>query len=196
MKLMRLFIPLVTMLMLAGCSPLSSSLEKEPVENTSHLTIGNSLEIENTDSRLVLVDNNSVLAADGLYYVSWGIGDAEPYENSAGETADLYDASLYLLLGESGNQASAQKNAAAWLEAAKTNYEILEESEITCNGQPYTMLTYNCIDTDNPYARGVSVFGSFGCSSVCIELTCRESYSEDLTSILTDFLNNCSYTVD
>ena len=96
-------------LLLPGCSALSPNLEKEPVENKSHLLVGHSLEVENTDSRFILVDDNSALAADGLYYVSWGMGDPTPYENSDGDTADLYDASLYLLLGESKDAASAQK---------------------------------------------------------------------------------------
>lgn len=47
--------------LLAGCaSPLP---EKEPVENLKHLTVSHSLEVENTDDRFVLVDDNSTLAA-------------------------------------------------------------------------------------------------------------------------------------
>ena len=63
-------------LLLPGCSALSPNLEKEPVENKSHLLVGHSLEVENTDSRFILVDDNSALAADGLYYVSsvWSLG--------------------------------------------------------------------------------------------------------------------------
>ena len=41
--------------------------------------MGSSLEVKNTDNRLVLIDDNSALAADGLYYASWGIGNAQPY---------------------------------------------------------------------------------------------------------------------
>lgn len=182
--------------LLSGCAPFSPNLEKEPVENKSHILVGHSMEVENTDSRLVLVDDNSTLAADGLYYVSWGMGDPEPYENSDGDAANLYDATLYLLLGESKDAASAQKNMTTWLEAAKTNYEILEEEEITCNGQSYTLLTYNCIHEDNPYDRGVSAFASISGVSLCVELTCQEDFQDDLRNIMTNFLEHCSYTAE
>lgn len=182
--------------LLSGCSPISPKLEKEPVENKSHILVGHSMEVENTDSRLVLVDDNSALAADGLYYVSWGMGEPEPYENSDGDTANLYDATLYLLLGESKDAVSAQKNMAAWLEAARTNYEVLEEEEAACNGQSYTLLTYNCINEDNPYDRGISAFACISGVSLCVELTCQEDFQEDLRDIMTNFLERCSYTAE
>lgn len=180
-------------LLLPGCSALSPNLEKEPVENKSHLLVGHSLEVENTDSRFVLVDDNSALAADGLYYVSWGMGDPTPYENSDGDTADLYDASLYLLLGESKDAASAQKNVATWLNAAKENYEVLEEQEAVYNGQAYTVLTYRCASENNPYDRGISAFSATGGISLCVEVTCLEDFPEDLDKILANFLEHCSY---
>lgn len=184
---------LCTALLLPGCSPLSPKLEKEPVEHKSHLLIGHSLEVENTDSRLVLVDDNSALAADGLYYVSWGMGAPTPYENSNGDTADLYDASLYLLLGESKDAASSQKNVDTWLNAAKENYEVLEEQEAVYNGQAYTLLTYRCISEDNPYDRGISAFAAADGISLCAELTCQKDFPEDLDKILANFLEHCSY---
>lgn len=180
-------------LLLPGCSALSPNLEKEPVENKSHLLVGHSLEVENTDSRFSLVDDNSALAADGLYYVSWGMGDPTPYENSDGDTADLYDASLYLLLGESKDAASAQKNVATWLNAAKENYEVLEEQEAVYNGQAYTVLTYRCISENNPYDRGISAFAATDGISLCAELTCQKDFPEDLDKILANFLEHCSY---
>lgn len=186
------FILCITFLV-SGCS---LSLEKEPVENTHRFTLGHCLEIYNTDSRLILTDTNSSLAADGLYYASWGIGDSEPYENSEGGTADLYDANLYLLLGESKTCASAQNNMDTWLNAAKTNYKVQSEEDLICQQQSYTLITYECVSEDNPYAHGMSAFGVNGNNAVCIELTCRENFDQDLKNILTVFLNNCVYTTD
>ncbi len=180
-------------LLLPGCSALSPNLEKEPVENKSHLLVGHSLEVENTDSRFILVDDNSALAADGLYYVSWGMGDPTPYENSDGDTVDLYDAQLYFLLGEFKDAETAQNNLNTWLSAGRTNYEILSEENVTCNGQDYLLITYQFIHEDNPYVRGISAFGVFGNHAACIELTCREGFDEDLKTILIDFLNGCTY---
>lgn len=179
-------------LLLAGCSSLSPKLGKEPVEQKSRILVGRSLEVENTDSRFALVDDNSALAADGLYYVSWGMGDPKPYENSDGDTADLYDASLYLLLGESKDAAAAQKNMEIWLEAAKSNYEVLREEEAVYNGQAYTVLTYRCASEDNPYDRGVSAFAAADGVSLCVELTCQKDFPEELGEILSNFLGHCT----
>ena len=80
-----------------------------------------------------------------------------------------------------------------WLEAAKTNYDILEEKEMTFQKQAYTVVAYQCRSEDNPYARGISAFAAFGNSAVCAELTCQNDFKDDLESILENFLNHCSY---
>lgn len=178
-------------LFVSGCS---SSLNKDAsAENTGIVTIGHSLEVQNTDERLTLSDNKDALAADGLYYATWVLGDSVPYENSDGETVDLYDAQLYLLLGESKNNESAQTNMKTWLAAAEANYVILDDKEVTCNEQTYHIIAYNCKEGNSPYAHGVSAFSVSNSAAVCIELTCRENYEENLETILTDFLNRCSY---
>lgn len=178
-------------ILLVGCS---SPLKEEPVEDLDEITVGHFLKVKNTDERLTLLDKKDALAADGLYYAAWVAGKAEPYENSDGDTVDLYDAQLYLLLGEAKSSEAAQSSMDTWLGAAKTNYEIVKEEEISCNGQSYTILAYNCKSADNPYDRGVSAFGTFASSAVCIELTCREQFEEEIETMLTDFLNNCEYS--
>lgn len=187
---------LCIMLTLTGCSSSASSAiqeETEPAE-AEHLNIGSYLSIQDVDKRLHLLKNIDALAADGLYYASWVTGDAQPYENSDGDTVDLYDASLYLLSGEFKNTQYAQENMDSWLAAAKENYEVLNEEEITCNGQVYSLITYNTTHEDNPYARGISAFGVCENCAVCIELTCLDEFTEDLRDILVDFLNCCSYS--
>lgn len=180
-------------LFLSGCS---ASLEKE-MDNTwddpGYVTVGKTLTVEKGDTPLSLLDNMDALTADGLYYAAWTMGDPEPYENSEGKTVDLYDAQLYLLLGEFKEETEAQSNMDKWLDAGKTNYEILSEEEITCSGQTYSLITYNCVSEDNPYARGISAFGVYQDSAVCIELTCQKDFNEDLKTILIDFLDNCTY---
>lgn len=189
----------ISMFVLNGCSPTPSlsteNTEKNDasVENSDHVMIGSHLSIQNIDSRLQLSDNMDALAADGLYYAAWTIGNSEAYENSDGDTVDLYDAQLYLLLGEFKNAQTAQNNMDTWLAVGKENYEVISEESITCNGQSYTLITYNCVNEDNPYARGLSAFGVYHDNAVCIELTCREHFQEDLASILTDFLEHCTY---
>lgn len=193
MKILKMIPILGAVLLLAGCS---SPLEKPVVEDVDHLTLGHSLTINHIDSSLTLVDNNSALAAEGLYYASWGMGDSVPYENSDGDTVDLYDASLYLLLGESKDGDAAKTNRDTWYEAAKTSYDLLSEEELSCNGLDYTLITYNCASESNPYARGISAFGVFDNAAVCVELTCREEFDQELQPILNAFLENCSVITD
>lgn len=170
----------------------------EKQENTwadsGYLKLGRHLAIQNADNRLTLLDSKDVLSANGLYYAAWTMGDSEPYVNSEGDTVDLYDAQLYFLLGEHKSGGEADKDMTKWLDAARKNYEVLEEEEISCNGQSYRLLTYNCVNGDNPYDRGVSAFGVCGGLSMCIELTCRENFEEELRDILIPFLENCTYS--
>lgn len=101
-------------------SSIQSVAEKEPIENTACLKIGRSLEVSNTNESLILYDYKDALAGDGLYYAFWHIGDAMPCENSDSDTVDLYDAQLYLLLGEFASAEKTQENETEWPEREKT----------------------------------------------------------------------------
>lgn len=162
-------------------------------EVSGYLELGHYLTVQKTDDRLSLLDSKDVLAANGLYYATWTIGDPEEYVNNEGETVDVYDVQLYLLLGEHKSDREAVKDMTKWLDAARTNYEILEEEQFTCDGLAYTLITYNCISEGNPYDRGISAFGVCDSTSVCIEMTGRESFEEELRDIMLPFLENCSY---
>lgn len=197
MKLNRLFCLMITTIMLTGCSVISSALSEKDTENTwetsDYVKIGDVLTVQKSDSRLSLLDNKDALSTDGLFYCTWTIGNSEPYENSEGDTVDLYDAQLYLLLGEFVNSQKAQENMDNWLASAKMNYELVKEEEITCNGQTYTLITYGYLNESNPYARGASAFGIFENSAVCVELACRDNFADNPGNILIDFLDNCTY---
>ena len=179
--------------LLTGCSLLPSISDNDTVVNSEYVTVGNSLTVHNIDSRLTLISNMDALSADGLYYASWTAGSSEPYENSDGDTVDLYDAQLYLLLGEFKSPDAAQENMNNWLTAGQASYDVTDEKTITCSGQSYTMVIYNFQNEENPYAHGVSAFGVYQNLAVCVELTCRDNYGEDLEEMLIEFLNNCTY---
>lgn len=179
--------------LLTGCSLLPSLSDNGTATDQEYVMVGKRLTVHNTDTRLTLLDNIDVLSADGLYYASWVSGDPEPYENSDGDTTDLYDAQLYLLLGEFKNPDTAQKNMEGWLAAGQTNYDITDEVSVICNEQSYTVIIYNFQNEENPYSHGVSAFGVYEDLAVCAELTCREDYQEDLQDMLIDFLDSCTY---
>lgn len=180
-------------LFLTGCSQILTESTDSGKGADGRTKIGSIMEID-APKTLTLLDNKGALAADGLYYATWAAGSPTPYENSDGDTVDLYDAQLYLLASESTDEAAAEKNYQTWLGAAEENYGIASKDEITCSGQSYTFITYQCTSEDTPYDHGVSAFGVCGVNTVCVELTCTENYTEDLTQILTDFLNGCHYS--
>lgn len=197
MRAKRLFLILGFSLTLAlsGCAASTFGLNNSAgtVEDSEYVTIGSHLTVHNTDSRLTLLDHKDTLSSDGLYYASWTAGNPEEYENSDGDTVDLYDAQLYLLLAECKSADAAEGNRNSWLEAGQANYEVTDEETISCNGQSYILLTYRFTNEENPYSHGVSAFGVFENCAVCAELTCQETYNEDLKEMLTAFLEGCSY---
>lgn len=186
----------IALFSLAGYFFISSPMEQTR-ENTwadsGFLKIGRSLIIQNEDNTLTLLDSKDVLSASGLYYATWTMGGSEPYVNSDGETVDLYDVQLYFILSEHKNAAEAGNDMTKWIDLGKKNYEVLTEEEIVCNGQPYLLITYNCVSKDNPYDRGASAFGVYDSNSMCFELTCRDQFEGDLKDMLVSFLDNCAY---
>lgn len=198
MKLKHLVSLLLTALTLTltGCT--APALEPDIVreDESGALEVGTALTIRNTDDRLELLDNKTALAADGLYYATWVSGNSTPYENSDGETVDLYDAQLYLLLSEGKSVDAASESIDSWLNAARTNYDVSEEESIDIDNTTYTLLTYTCQGDENPFSHGISAFALSENNAVCIELTCTEDFPDDLRSILTDFLNCCSFSTD
>lgn len=178
---------------LTGCSILPSAPADNAAVDSDYVTIGGHLTVHNTDTRLTLQNNLDALSADGLYYASWTAGSSELYENSDGDTVDLYDAQLYLLLGEFKSSDTAQQNMDNWLAAGQINYDVTDQESIICNEQSYTIVTYSFPNEENPYSHGVSAFGVCNNLAVCVELTCRENYDEDLRQMLIDFLNSCTY---
>lgn len=183
---------------LAGCTGIrkddGTKDRMVPVTDAGTVIVGNTLEVGDFDERMTLLDNKDALAAEGLYYATWAMGEPQPYENSEGDTVDLYDVQLYLLLSESKEQKTAQENMEKWLAAAKANYEVLKEEELTYHGKTYTLISYQCVNEDNPYARGISAFCTTGNSAFCAELTCMESFNEDLNGLMADFLENCNWS--
>lgn len=116
-------------LILAGCS-FTPQNEPDPAwEETGVITVGNVLTVQKSDERWKLLSNIDTLTAEGLYYAAWSIGENR-FEGDDGEDAvNLYDAQLYLLLGEFPDESTARQNMDKWLDVAKANYEILSEEE-------------------------------------------------------------------
>lgn len=181
-------------LLLGGCAMPQTGDEPLPTDDEGNLQVGSRLTVAPPGNGLELLESNSALSSRGMYYATWAAGDPEPYENSDGENVDLYDLQLYLLAEETGSPEEGEDAADTWMDDARENYDVQTEETQSCNGQDYTVLTYDCIDPDTPYDRGVSAFTVSGDSAVCIELTCVEAFQEDLGEIMTEFLECCTYS--
>lgn len=190
MKKMRFLPILLSVLLLAGCSV---NLSEKPSQSEGPVKIGRYITAE-APSHLTLSENNDALAADGLYYATWTDGEATPYENNDGETVDLYDAQLYFLASEAATEEAAVKDCAAWLAAAKENYNVHSEEEKTYGEQTYTVISYDCLSDTSPYAKGMSAFATVDNIGVCIEFTCLKDYTKELEPILTEFIKGCHYS--
>ncbi|MDO4621238.1 MAG: hypothetical protein Q4B09_11550 [Lachnospiraceae bacterium] len=176
--------------LLGGCAPKVNTTPELPTGDT--LQFGSFLETGNAFDNLTLREYNDALAADGLYYATWSLGDAVDYENEDGDTVPLYDAQLYLIAGEFTSAEKASDNKNTWLSAAAKNYVDAEQSVLNINGITYDILTYRCSES-SPYERGISAFASTKEYAVCAEFTCRDTYTEDLTPTLTAFLETVLY---
>lgn len=139
-------------------------------------------------------ENNDALSARGMYYAAWSIGQAEDFVNEDGDSAQLYDAQIYLLLAGFSAAEKVEENAAEWEAMANDRYAVEQVLSKTCNGQAFTVLTYAYDSGSNPYERGASAFGVYGNYAISVELSCREGFAGDPLEVLTDFLDHCHYS--
>lgn len=186
--------------LLALCLLLSGCVKAAPqraadggVWEESWTTLGGVLGVEEPGHGLVLRDNNEALSITDMYLASWTIGEGAPYVNEDGDEVVLYPARLDVLVYGRRDAEAARQVLADWTVRQAETYDISGTSRQTCNGQDYTVSTYTCKSETNPYDRGVSAFGVYKDYAVSAELNCLNSFTEDETAILTDFLNLCHY---
>lgn len=177
-----------------GCGVKDADLKSDPLVNEDGTApVGKTLVAPGAEDDFVLLDNKDILSANGLYYTSWVSGEAQPYENSDGETVDLYDAQLTLVVQENKTEEKAASAVSGWKELAEQNYQITDTQTLTAAGQEYTVILFAYQSDSNPYAKGAAAFAQRGTSAIEWELSCQDTYSGDLLDVLTDFLDGCTY---
>lgn len=186
-------------LLLAGCICLAGCAQSIPRQaadgaawDEHWVSVGNVIGID-TPKGLTPQENNDALTANGMYYATWSIGEAEPYTNEDGDEAQLYDAQVYVLLAGYNKAEKAKSRAAEWMDMASSQYAIEETSAETYNGQEFTVINYTYESDTNPYARGASAFGVYRNYAISVELSCREKFDGSAQEILAGFLSNCHY---
>lgn len=174
-------------LVLAGCAE-----DLSPAKlGDGPLLVGNLIEV-NAPKRLTPMEYNDVLAADGMYYATWSMGEAQPHTNEDGEEAKIFDAQVYLVLSEKTSTENAQSALDEVLEMANSHYQVESVSTETYEDQFYTILTYRYGSDTNPYTIGAAAYGVRGNCLVNVEVSCLEGGSDPLT-LLGDFLHGCHY---
>lgn len=109
------------------------------------VTISNVMGID-TPEGLTLQDNKDALAASGMYYSTWSIGEETSYIDKTDDEekeVTIYDAQLFLLLSGSSSTEETEKNREEWLAMADEHYQIDSEETGTWNGQEYTLISYH-----------------------------------------------------
>lgn len=192
--------PVMLLLTAALCLGLTGCTSGQPPEmaadgsswDGSWVTVGGVIGVD-TPAGMDPRENNEALAANGMYYATWSMGEAEPYTNEDGEEVELYDAQVYLLLGRYRSAKEAESTLAQWRDMASLNYAIGSTVEEAHNGVDFTVITYTFESEAGPYARGASAFGVYEDCAVSVELTCREGFDGDAAQLLARFLDRCHY---
>ena len=115
----------------------------------SWVTVGGLVGVDTPDG-MDARENNEALAANGMYYATWSMGEAEPYTNADGDEAQLYDAQVYLLLSGCRSDELAEDALAQWRSMAELEYAVETTAEETHNGQDFTVITYTFDSDTNP----------------------------------------------
>lgn len=182
---------------LSGCSPHYPDRAADGTAWDKDWTLlGSALGVEAPGDGLTLLDNNSILTGDDLYYAAWTVGEPTSYTNEDGKEVDLYPAQLYLLLCGCADGSYARQTMEDWLAREEETYTILETRTETHNDQEYTVLIYECDSETNPYSRGASAFAVCGNYAVSAEFTCQEGYDQPATEVLSRFLDGCHYSAE
>lgn len=192
-RIWRVFALALWLFALTGCSIAPSRAADGSAWSEDWITLGPVLGVEPPEHELVLLDNNTALTANDMYYAAWAIGEAESYTNSDGKEISLYDAQMDVLVCGCGDAERARETVEDWKSRQDGIYAATDRREESHNGQSYTIAAYKCGSETNPYSRGVSAFGVCGKYAVSAELNCRDAFAEDEAEILADFLDGCHY---
>lgn len=193
-KWMALLLAGVLCLGLTGCGaplPPEKTADGQDWEE-SWITVGSIIGVDTPDG-MDHRENNEALAANGMYYATWSMGEGVPYTNADGEDAELYDAQVYLLVGGYQSDKDAENTLIQWKDMASLQYVVESTTEENHNGVDFTVITYTFDSEDNPYARGASAFGCYRNFAVSVELTCQQDYIGNTVQLLGEFLDHCYY---
>ena len=177
----------------SGCGQKKAAAEQS-ADSKDSILIGSAVKLDRVPDGFYPDTSSEALAANGMYYYSWKLGEStagEDTEDAAG--ADYTDAQIYLITYEAVDGEDAASKNAAWQAGAKQHYTIETESEASAGGHRWQMISYRIKSSDSPFTHGISAFCADDNCAVCAELSCSDSYTDDQEMVLKDFLESLSF---
>jgi len=191
MKRIWIFALLAAVLTLGGCS--ASDQEPHPDWDESWVRLAEYIGVEPMDG-FTLNESNDLLSVSGLYYATWTSGEGREFVNADGGEATVYDAQIYVLLGECRSAEAARQAVGTWTAREKQSYETGEAYEKSIAGQEFEILPLTAGREGNPYPHGTAAFAVRNEWAVSVELVCPEGFTGDSQAILERFLAGFHYS--
>ena len=183
---------LAALLTLASCG----HQDKHPEWPEEWTRAGDHFAVE-TPEGYYLLEYNPTFAANGIWYMTWAIG--QPGEEHLvlkedGEAeSTYYDAEVYLITSEYKTENDAEANIADWIGREANNYEMGGELALSSGGQSFRVFPLLTAKPDNPYSHGAAAFAVRGNLAFSVEVLCVEDFDGDPQEILELFLNGIHY---
>lgn len=174
---------LVIALLLSGCTR-----AEDPHPEWEGLVRADNLLAVQTPEGFALAERNDVLAANGIYYFTWGHGEGRTITNAEEETATVYDCQIYLLVTQCRDADAAKRSIEDWKTVESENYRVETSAEIPSGVLSFDCLTLSPIKADSPFVSGAAVFAVKDDLAISVEIFCTGDFSGDQMQILTDFL--------
>lgn len=175
----------------SGCG---AAAEELPADWEADWTVVSPLLAVEPFENYTLHESNDALYVSGIYYATWVTGEARPHTNEDGESAEIFDAQIYVLVQEFRSADSAGSNAAQWIAREKQSYDTDEEFYVTCGDQEFTILPLRSSGGSNPYSYGAAAFAVRGSWAICVEFLFADGYETDVQNTMEAFLNGFHYS--
>lgn len=174
---------LIVGILLSGCSRKSP----EAAPDDGCLTLGTSLEVVPMEG-WILLRNEDVLAAEGMYYAQWTSGEEATYKSEDGTQITAHGGEIHLVIVESEDPDVLQTNARQWIALTQERYPEAESKKSEFAGQSYTVDTYQ-----TGYARCASATGVREGLALRVDVTVLSGFQQEPGDLLEAFLNSLHY---
>lgn len=122
---------LIVGILLSGCSRKSP----EAAPDDGCLTLGTSLEVAPMEG-WVLLRNEDVLAAEGMYYAQWTSGEEATYKSEDGTQITAHGGEIHLVIVESEDPDVLQTNARQWIALTQERYPRRKAKKANSRASP------------------------------------------------------------